>query len=299
MLNINDEEVLFDSKYIQVKKTIKNGFIHVEEPWCNNQGVAILPYVLKDNEYYFLQIHNEKNPAHEISKISQYSTITGGLETMDYYTTVVKEMWEETGIDISGNNVVIDKFNWSFANKSSNKKWFLYAIDLTNLNLNITKTYYGKGGDTLSTSIWGKLNLFKKYKEKQYQNFLKKIEDKLLTINNLNQKINLRLLFDEKFLNNELYVKNTKETTSIRTGFPLHYGVDNGYFEIAKLLLEKGADPNIKDVGGTPLQIAVSNFNNNIEIVKLLLENDADINIQNKYGKKIINDYNRLGAKLR
>ncbi|WP_342273365.1 ankyrin repeat domain-containing protein [Spiroplasma endosymbiont of Acasis viretata] len=337
MLNINDEEVLFDSKYIQVKKTIKNGFIHVEEPWCNNQGVAILPYVLKDNEYYFLQIHNEKNPAHEISKISQYSTITGGLETMDYYTTVVKEMWEETGIDISGNNVVIDKFNWSFANKSSNKKWFLYAIDLTNLNLNITKTYYGKGGDgtyfekdihakfinsftlvstgdILSTSIWGKLNLFKKYKEKQYQNFLKKIEDKLLTTNNLNQKINLRLLFDEKFLNNELYVKNTKETTSIPTGFPLHYAVDNGYFEIAKLLLEKGADPNIKDVGGTPLQIAVSNFNNNIEIVKLLLENDADINIQNKYGnntildvlfknnkieiikeiliKKIINDYN-------
>ncbi|WP_339043682.1 ankyrin repeat domain-containing protein [Spiroplasma endosymbiont of Apeira syringaria] len=94
----------------------------------------------------------------------------------------------------------------------------------------------------------------------------------------------------------------------------MHYAVDNCYFEIAKLLLEKGADPNIKDVGGTPLQIAVSNFNNNIEIVKLLLENDADINIQNKYGnntildvlfknnkieiikeiliKKIINDYN-------
>lgn len=40
-----------NKKYL---KLIKVEFMHgVEEPWCNNQGVAILPYVLKDNEYHY------------------------------------------------------------------------------------------------------------------------------------------------------------------------------------------------------------------------------------------------------
>ncbi|WP_342273119.1 hypothetical protein [Spiroplasma endosymbiont of Acasis viretata] len=40
-------------------KLIKVEFMHgVEEPWCNNQGVAILPYVLKDNEFHYLLTKN-------------------------------------------------------------------------------------------------------------------------------------------------------------------------------------------------------------------------------------------------
>ncbi|BDT03449.1 hypothetical protein SHM_10950 [Spiroplasma ixodetis] len=36
-------------------KLITNGFmIGVSEPWCNNEGVAVLPFVYKYNQYWFL-----------------------------------------------------------------------------------------------------------------------------------------------------------------------------------------------------------------------------------------------------
>lgn len=61
-------------------KLIKVEFMHgVEEPLCNNQGVAILPYVVKNNEYYYL-LTKEYNPLFKNQQISQYSTITGGVE---------------------------------------------------------------------------------------------------------------------------------------------------------------------------------------------------------------------------
>ena len=57
--------------------------------------------------------------------------------------------------------------------------------------------------------------------------------------------------------------------------------------EIVKLLLENGADPNLKDIDGcTALMKACIYFNNysNIETVKLLLENGADINLKDYNG---------------
>ncbi|WP_342254521.1 hypothetical protein [Spiroplasma endosymbiont of Zeiraphera isertana] len=36
-------------------KLITNGFMTgVSEPWCNNEGVAVLPFVYKYNQYWFL-----------------------------------------------------------------------------------------------------------------------------------------------------------------------------------------------------------------------------------------------------
>ncbi|BDT05021.1 hypothetical protein [Spiroplasma ixodetis] len=76
-------------------KLIKVDFMHgVEEPWTNNKGVAILPYVLKDNEYYYLLV-KENNPLFKNKQISEYSTITGGVEKKDLNTTVINEMKEE------------------------------------------------------------------------------------------------------------------------------------------------------------------------------------------------------------
>lgn len=164
-------------------KLIKVDFMHgVEEPWCNNQGVAILPYVLKDNEYYYL-LTKEDNPLFKNKKVSEYSTITGGLENHSHYQTVINEMFEETGINVTNNEVKIHYLGKHFANKSSTKLWFFYGIDLTNLNLDLTVAYKGKGdnsigekeisarfvsskqlnksNDALSLATYGKLNLKK------------------------------------------------------------------------------------------------------------------------------------------
>ncbi|WP_252320928.1 ankyrin repeat domain-containing protein [Spiroplasma endosymbiont of Lariophagus distinguendus] len=71
---------------------------------------------------------------------------------------------------------------------------------------------------------------------------------------------------------------------------PLHYASRNSrfdkkeiYFEIVKLLIEKGADVNIQNKDNfTPLHYAV--ISRDKEIVKLFLENNANPNIQDKYG---------------
>jgi hypothetical protein len=70
---------------------------------------------------------------------------------------------------------------------------------------------------------------------------------------------------------------------------PLHVAVRRINTEIVKLLLEKGADPNIKTHEGyTCLFIIAENKSFNGEIATLLLEKGADPNITNSSGKKAI-----------
>lgn len=128
-------------------KLITKGFMRgVEEPWCNNEGVAILPYVIKKNGEISFLLVNELNTLY--SEKCNYATITGGLEKHEIIQTVINEMWEETGIDIIN---WIDKINYNsiyYANKSSTKLWHLFSIDLTELNLDLNKSYKGTGDGT-------------------------------------------------------------------------------------------------------------------------------------------------------
>jgi len=64
---------------------------------------------------------------------------------------------------------------------------------------------------------------------------------------------------------------------------PLHSAILRGHTEIAKLLIEKGADVNAKDKGGdTPLHLAP--YMGDTEIAKFLIDNGADVNAKNKDG---------------
>jgi ankyrin repeat protein len=60
----------------------------------------------------------------------------------------------------------------------------------------------------------------------------------------------------------------------------LHYAVDDGLIEIAKLLIEKGKVPlnTLDKTGWSPLHLASGH--NNIDIVTLLLTKGADANIK-------------------
>ena len=57
-----------------------------------------------------------------------------------------------------------------------------------------------------------------------------------------------------------------------------------GFTKIVELLLQYGADVNVKSLQGmTPLMFAAKN--GDIEMVKLLLENEADVNVVNAFGE--------------
>ena len=71
---------------------------------------------------------------------------------------------------------------------------------------------------------------------------------------------------------------------------PLYYAVSGSYTDIVKILIDKKADVNIPDEdGNTPLFIAVRGYNEakGDSIIRLLLENGANPNIKNNYDNSI------------
>lgn len=132
-------------------KLIKVGYMEgVSEPWCNDQGVAILPFVYQYNQYWFLLIH-ETNPLLKGRLHQSYGSLTGGCELKkDILTTVKDELIEETGINIKNNDqATIYNLGSYYANKTNIKIWHLFAIDLSDLDLNLQETYYGKGDGSI------------------------------------------------------------------------------------------------------------------------------------------------------
>ena len=65
---------------------------------------------------------------------------------------------------------------------------------------------------------------------------------------------------------------------------PLHSAAAGMYSKIAKMLLDLGADPNLREQGGfTPLHVAAQN--DDAETIRLLLLGGADLTLKNDDGK--------------
>ncbi|MCZ6470247.1 MAG: ankyrin repeat domain-containing protein, partial [Gammaproteobacteria bacterium] len=70
---------------------------------------------------------------------------------------------------------------------------------------------------------------------------------------------------------------NEVGSRSFRYGSALHLAIREGYVDIAKLLLDRGAEVDVLDPNDfTPLHNAA--WNGNLDLVKLLLDAGADIN---------------------
>ena len=58
----------------------------------------------------------------------------------------------------------------------------------------------------------------------------------------------------------------------------------NGHTEIVKLLLDKGAEVNVKNTDDGVTALFMASANGHTGIVKLLLDKGADVNVKNTYG---------------
>ena len=75
---------------------------------------------------------------------------------------------------------------------------------------------------------------------------------------------------------------------------PLYFAAYNGHVEITRLLLQNGADVNVRSHGGnTPLHWAA--IQGHVDILHLLVENGADLEAQNNYGERALHIATRCG----
>jgi ankyrin repeat protein len=58
----------------------------------------------------------------------------------------------------------------------------------------------------------------------------------------------------------------------------LHYAVGGSHGDIVRLLLERGADPNLRDEGDNAIPLCFACEKNEFEIIRLLVEHGADVN---------------------
>jgi ankyrin repeat protein len=66
----------------------------------------------------------------------------------------------------------------------------------------------------------------------------------------------------------------------------LHFAAQNKEIRITEILLNRGANPNLKDLhGNAPIWTAIMNSREEFDIVKMLLKKNADIETKNKHGK--------------
>ena len=66
----------------------------------------------------------------------------------------------------------------------------------------------------------------------------------------------------------------------------LHFAAQSNSFEVARLLIEAGAEVDPADsLGNTPLSHAVFNYSGNGDLIMLLREKNADPYAENRHGQ--------------
>ena len=90
------------------------------------------------------------------------------------------------------------------------------------------------------------------------------------------------LLRNGGFRKEELNVVNEGGRTA------LHRAVDLDHPEVAKFLLDHGADPNVETTQGTPLHRAVQSKTPDMAMIKLLLGHGADLSIKDCFGSNAL-----------
>ncbi len=68
---------------------------------------------------------------------------------------------------------------------------------------------------------------------------------------------------------------------------PLHHCVNEGKLESLRFLLEKGVDPNVRDLDGVACINLAKSSHGMSEFVELLLKYGADPTIKDKHTKKL------------
>lgn len=131
------DEALYSTDYLELRKIEDKergigGYFYSHETRCNGKIVAVLPYRKEKDEkgYENLQFlyRYELTPCWDLNN-NLISSITGGVEDKSVEDTVIEEMKEEAGYDVTEDE--LEFYGTCFGAKSSDTVYYLYMIDLT------------------------------------------------------------------------------------------------------------------------------------------------------------------------
>lgn len=126
------EVTLFETEYLALVETDDNSYTFCKEVQTQNSTkVAVLPYKIESDGYYFLSVVERYHPYNEAAPVA----ITGKIDLMgssDPYLTAVKELKEEAGYIPCGYNEVdhLIYLGSVHPSKSMDTLFECYAIDI-------------------------------------------------------------------------------------------------------------------------------------------------------------------------
>ena len=126
-------ETLLENKWLSLKimkypeKGI-NGYVFSHETRCNGKIISILPFKKTPSGNYMYLLRKEVTPCWNPDQ-QVISSITGGVDNDDISTTVIHEMIEEGGYEITLENII--SLGTTYGVKSSDTVYYYFTIDLT------------------------------------------------------------------------------------------------------------------------------------------------------------------------
>lgn len=130
-------EVLCENEWVSLRKLTDvdnhiHGYVYSHETRCKGKIIAILPFrFIGDGDARKLEVLLRREVTPCWDRLRQItSSITGGFENSETYTAI-HELWEEAGYKIAEADLI--PLGYSFASKSSDTKYTLYSVDLSDV----------------------------------------------------------------------------------------------------------------------------------------------------------------------
>jgi len=126
-------KTLHKNKWLSLKemKDEKNGvggYVFAHEESSKGKKVAILPYRITENsDYAELLLRSEVTPCWSMDPLT--SSVTGSVEEDDIEGTMVMEVKEEAGFDITKEDLI--SLGTCYGSKAMDTVYHLFSVDLT------------------------------------------------------------------------------------------------------------------------------------------------------------------------
>lgn len=147
-------KILCKTDWVSLRKIIDpeqeiSGYDYLHEDRCAGKIISVLPYRVVNDEVQYL-LRKEITPCWSYEPV--ISSITGGLENDNIEETVVQEIAEEAGYEVTTDDLIY--LITTYGTKSSDSKYYIYSVDLTGKEKTLKGDGDGSSLEKIATCYW-------------------------------------------------------------------------------------------------------------------------------------------------